>query len=133
METWDLDESDVRRLRRLLRFDLAGWDVDADGDFNLAIRGTVGKIEGSVTEGQERGADYIGVAFLHDLQQKVVEAQGERLETAASFVRQVDQLLHGDQADSMRTLFDLLPDIEHLVKRCWELQDRVVELERGTK
>lgn len=110
METWDLDHTDTNRLRALLQHDLLRWGADAGGDLTLAIKGAEGSLRARpLSEPHDDGNDLLACIW------------------------KINTLLHGDQGDQPRTLAELVPDIEHLVKRCWELQDRVVELERGTK
>jgi hypothetical protein len=108
MERWDLESWERERLLAVLEPDLASYGIA----YAEPVRIVLGERE-SFVEGYElAGGPDTSRPTIHDS------------------VRKIDELLHGDQARVGRDLADLVPDIEHLVKRCWELQDRVVELER---
>jgi hypothetical protein len=111
MERWDLESWERERLLAVVAPELASYGVA----FGEPVRIVLGERE-SFVEGYElAGGPDASRPTIHDS------------------VRKIDALLHGDQARAGRDLADLVPDIEHLVKRAIELQDRVVELERSHK
>jgi hypothetical protein len=119
MENWLLEGDEPGRIRDLIRRELMEWGVDPDGELVITLGA-----DGDMVDGE----------LLHEAS---LLAPGPDLLKQSTdieaFVGRVDALLHGDQARPGRDLLDLLPDIEHLVRNLWELQNRVVELERGQK
>lgn len=106
METWDLDIDDVSRIRKLLQHDLLLWGADAGGDIAIAFKGSEGSLRAwPLSKSHDDGNDLL------------------------ASVARIEALLHGDAA-SGRSLSELANDIEHLVQRATEAQDRVVESER---
>jgi hypothetical protein len=108
MERWDLESWERERLLAVVAPHLAAWGVA----FGEPVRIVLGERE-SFVEGYElAGGPDASRPTIHDS------------------VRKIDELLHGDQARTGRDLADLVPVIEHMIKRFWELHDRVLELEQ---
>jgi hypothetical protein len=111
MERWDLESWERERLLAILAPDLSAWGVASAEPVRIVL----GERE-SYVEGYELlGGPDTSRPTIHDS------------------VRKIDELLHGDQARVGRDLADLVPVIEEMIKRFWELKRELRGLEAQRK